>query len=134
MILGNCYRADKLIKDSLEKMIKDKHCKAEDAVKYESILAKVDIMKEEELNETIADLKLKSPEKSHELSKVFSLNLMFSTQIGPTGNNKGYLRPETAQGHFVNFKKLYDFNGGKIPFASAMIGLGFRNEISPRAV
>ncbi len=47
---------------------------------------------------------------------------------------KGYMRPETAQGIFVNFAKLLDFNGGKLPFAAAQIGLAFRNEISPRAV
>ncbi len=44
----------------------------------------------------------------------------------------GYLRPETAQGMFVNFAKLLEFNGGRLPFAAAQIGLGFRNEIAPR--
>jgi len=43
------------------------------------------------------------------------------------------LRPETAQGIFVNFKKLLTFNNGKMPFACAQIGLGFRNEIAPRS-
>jgi len=77
---------------------------------------------------------------------------MFDTQIGPTGKFKGYitflkskirflrsnpttrfLRPETAQGMFVNFKRLLEFNGGRLPFAAAQIGPAFRNEISPRA-
>ena len=44
-----------------------------------------------------------------------------------------YLRPETAQGHFVNFARLLEFNNGRLPFASAQIGRSFRNEISPRA-
>jgi glycyl-tRNA synthetase len=44
-----------------------------------------------------------------------------------------YLRPETAQGHFVNFSRLLEFNNGRVPFASAHIGKSFRNEISPRA-
>ena len=52
--------------------------------------------------------------------------------IGPTGQLVGYLRPETAQGLFVNFRRLLDFNQGKMPFAAAQIGLGFRNEIAPR--
>jgi len=39
--------------------------------------------------------------------------------IGPTGTFKGYLRPETAQGIFVNFKSFYDFNRNKLPFAVA---------------
>ena len=44
-----------------------------------------------------------------------------------------YLRPETAQGHFVNFSRLLEFNNARLPFASAQIGRSFRNEISPRA-
>jgi glycyl-tRNA synthetase len=57
---------------------------------------------------------------------------MFATEIGPTGNLKGFLRPETAQGIFVNFRKLIEFNNGRMPVAGAQIGLGFRNEISPK--
>ena len=57
---------------------------------------------------------------------------MFDTQIGPTGQFKGFLRPETAQGHFINFKRLLDSNNEQMPFASASIGKSFRNEISPR--
>lgn len=58
---------------------------------------------------------------------------MFDTAIGPSGDKKGYLRPETAQGQFLNFSKLLDFNNARMPFASASIGKSFRNEISPRA-
>lgn len=43
-----------------------------------------------------------------------------------------FLRPETAQGIFVNFKRLLEFNQGRLPFAAAQIGGAFRNEISPR--
>jgi hypothetical protein len=46
--------------------------------------------------------------------------------------SSGFLRPETAQGIFVNFKRLLAYNGGRLPFAAAQIGLAFRNEISPR--
>ena len=49
------------------------------------------------------------------------------------GLKKGYPRPETAQCIFVNFKRLLEYNGGKLPFAAAQIGLVFRNEITPRA-
>jgi glycyl-tRNA synthetase (class II) len=44
-----------------------------------------------------------------------------------------FLRPETAQGMFVNFKRLLEFNQGRLPFAAAQIGNSFRNEISPRS-
>lgn len=58
---------------------------------------------------------------------------MFQTSIGPNSNAPGYLRPETAQGQFLNFAKLLEFNMQQMPFASASIGKSFRNEISPRA-
>lgn len=44
-----------------------------------------------------------------------------------------FLRPETAQGIFLAFKRLYEFNNFKLPFAAAQIGQAFRNEISPKA-
>lgn len=59
--------------------------------------------------------------EGHELSKPFDFNLMFETRIGPEGTSVGYLRPETAQGLFVNFKRLLDFNGKKMPFAAAQV-------------
>lgn len=58
---------------------------------------------------------------------------MFETRIGPSGSGKGYLRPETAQGQFLNFQKLLEFNQQSMPFASASIGKSYRNEISPRS-
>lgn len=58
---------------------------------------------------------------------------MFSTSIGPSANLPGYLRPETAQGQFLSFSKLLEFNNAKMPFASASIGKSFRNEISPKS-
>jgi hypothetical protein len=66
------------------------------------------------------------------LSEPFPFNLMFPTSIGPAGNMPGFLRPETAQGIFVNFRRLLTANGGKLPFAAAQIGLAYRNEIAPR--
>lgn len=90
-------------------------------------------MEEKELDEVIVKYKIKAPDTNNDLLPAYKFNLMFDTPIGPQGAIKGYLRPETAQGHFVNFRKLLEFNGGKIPFASASIGLGFRNEISPRS-
>jgi len=74
--------------------------------------------------------------KSHDgnpISPPFPFNLMFETQIGPSGKFRGYMRPETAQSIFVNFKRLLEYNGGKLPFAAAQIGLAFRNEIAPRS-
>lgn len=58
---------------------------------------------------------------------------MFKTTLGPSSASPAYLRPETAQGQFLNFKKLLDYNQNSMPFASASIGKSFRNEISPRS-
>jgi len=71
---------------------------------------------------------------STELTEPRAFNLMFSTQIGPVANNdhKAYLRPETAQGIFTNFKNVLDSQSPKLPFGMAQIGKAFRNEITPR--
>ncbi|KYK61907.1 hypothetical protein DCS_03052 [Drechmeria coniospora] len=58
---------------------------------------------------------------------------MFKTTIGPSAAALVYLRPETAQGQFLNFRRLLEFGQGAIPFASATIGKSYRNEISPRS-
>jgi glycyl-tRNA synthetase len=57
---------------------------------------------------------------------------MLATTIGPSSKIPSYLRPETAQGIFLNFPRLLEQNGYKLPFGGAQIGLGFRNEIAPR--
>ncbi len=89
-------------------------------------------MKEKDLDKVIEELKIKAPETNNELSQALPFNLMFETLIGPTGTQKGYLRPETAQGIFINFRRLIEFNNGRMPFAAAQIGLGYRNEIHPK--
>ena len=73
-----------------------------------------------------------APATGNQLTAPFAFNLMFGTKIGPSGTLTGYLRPETAQGLFVNFRRLLDYNNGRVPFAAAQIGLGFRNEIAPK--
>jgi glycyl-tRNA synthetase len=64
--------------------------------------------------------------------EVFSFNLMFKTFIGPGSQRTGYLRPETAQGMFVDFTRLLRFYRDHLPFGAVQIGKSYRNEISPR--
>lgn len=107
---------------------------ADDVVKeYESVLAKIDGYSGKELGELMFKYDIGNPVNGDKLEPPKAFNLMFGTAIGPSGQLKGYLRPETAQGQFLNFNKLLEFNNGKTPFASASIGKSFRNEISPRA-
>lgn len=63
-----------------------------------------------------------------------TFNLMFKTQVGPVADdeNFAYLRPETAQGMFVNFKNVLDSTNRKLPFGIAQQGKSFRNEITPK--
>ena len=63
---------------------------------------------------------------------VEDFNLMFETSIGPGSGQPGYLRPETAQGIFVEFPRLKEYARGQLPFAVAQVGTAWRNEISPR--
>jgi len=68
------------------------------------------------------------------LTEARQFNLMFETKVGPLASDdaKAYLRPETAQGIFQNFKNVVDTGRVKIPFGIAQIGKAFRNEITPR--
>jgi len=63
---------------------------------------------------------------------VEDFNLMFETTIGPGTGTQGYLRPETAQGIFVEFPRLKEYARGQLPFAVGQIGTAWRNEIAPR--
>ena len=67
-----------------------------------------------------------------ELTEAKQFNLMFETHVGPAKEtaNKAYLRPETCQGIFINFKNVVDTMQPKLPFGIAQIGKGFRNEIT----
>lgn len=123
-------------KKKRKKKVKEiKAVKLDDEVvqEYETVLAKIDGYSGEELGELMVKYNIGNPVTGETLEPPKAFNLMFETAIGPSGQLKGYLRPETAQGQFLNFNKLYDFNNLKMPFASAAIGKSFRNEISPRA-
>ncbi|QSS55884.1 glycyl-tRNA synthetase [Histoplasma capsulatum var. duboisii H88] len=158
---GEIFRADHLVEEVLESRLKGdkeargqkvevdeekdakrkrkpketKAVKLDDALvtEYEEILAKIDNYNGEELGQLIARYDIKNPVTGGDVLPPVSFNLMFQTSIGPSGGVTGYLRPETAQGQFLTFQKLLDFNQQSMPFASASIGKSFRNEISPRS-
>ena len=119
-----------------KKKVKDaKAIKLDDPVvkEYEETLAKIDNYNGEELGLLITKFDIKNPSTGGALQPPVAFNLMFQTSIGPSSNLAGYLRPETAQGQFLTFQKLLEFNQQSMPFASACIGKSFRNEISPRS-
>jgi len=115
------YRADKLVEEYFEKH--NMHDKAS-AVKKENI---------EELDKQIHSLDIRCEKCGNKkFSKVEKFNLVFKTQVGPTSKEPAYLRPETAQGIFVDFYLLYQTHGIKLPALIGQAGKSFRNEISPR--
>ncbi|KPI42593.1 Glycine--tRNA ligase 1, mitochondrial [Cyphellophora attinorum] len=158
---GEIFRADHLVEQVLEaRLTADKEARgqkivveeAKDAKKkkvkavaaqklddatvkeYEETLAKIDNYGGPELGELIVKHDIKGPTSGAVLEPPKAFNLMFQTQIGPAADKpNGYLRPETAQGQFLNFAKLLEFNQQAMPFASASIGKSFRNEIAPRS-
>jgi glycyl-tRNA synthetase len=89
-------------------------------------------MSAEELTEVIGKNNIKCPECGGKLGTAYEFNLMFKTAIGPGGKRAGYLRPETAQGMFVDFPRLVKFYRDHLPFGATQIGKAYRNEISPR--
>ncbi|RZB39530.1 glycine--tRNA ligase [Asbolus verrucosus] len=130
---GECFRLDHLIKAHLEKIAADKKTTDDVKTDCQDIIIKLDGMNKAEMAAVMQKYNMKSPLTGNELTEPIEFNLMFGTQIGPSGLIKGFLRPETAQGIFVNFKRLLEFNQGRLPFAAAQIGNAFRNEISPRS-
>ncbi len=112
MKTGKRYRADHLLED-----------------------AGIDVrgMKLEDMAKIIKEKGIKSPE-GNLLGEVRQFNMMFKTHVGAMQDETSisYLRPETAQGMFVNFKNVMDSLHPKLPFGLAQIGKAFRNEIAPR--
>jgi glycyl-tRNA synthetase len=118
----NCkarHRADKLIEEAAEKEGKE-------------II--VDGLPFEKMEELVKEYNIACPEcGSHDFTSIRQFNLMFKTHQGVTesSSNEIYMRPETAQGIFVNFKNVQRTMRKKLPFGIAQIGKSFRNEITP---
>src|SRR5438132_6104622 len=89
--------------------------------------------REDHLREAQPEGELKCPVCGGDLSEPRQFNLMFKTHMGPVEDDSAvvYLRPETAQGIFVNFKNVLQFSRKKPPFGIAQVGKSFRNEITP---
>ncbi len=87
----------------------------------------------DQMTTAIKEKGIKSPE-GNPVSEVKQFNMMFKTHVGATQDETSisYLRPETAQGIFVNFKNILDTFHPRLPFGIAQIGKAFRNEIAPR--
>ncbi|MXV62960.1 glycine--tRNA ligase [Natronorubrum sp. JWXQ-INN-674] len=112
---GESHRADHVVEDNTE---------------YED----AESLPIPEVEEVIAEHQLVCPSCGAGLAgqAVETFNLMFATNIGPGDSDPGYLRPETAQGIFVEFPRLKEYARNQLPFGVTQIGRAYRNEISPR--
>ncbi|MBN2422626.1 glycine--tRNA ligase [Candidatus Woesearchaeota archaeon] len=100
----------------------------------EKLKIAADGIKADAINSLIDDNNLVCPKCSSDFKKAEDFNLMFEIQVGPKKDSESmaYLRPETAQLMFTDFKLVYDSARAKLPFGIAQMGRAFRNEISPR--
>ena len=115
------FRADKVIEDFCEK----------NGIALEG---SVDAWSKEEMEKFVVEKQIPCPScGKHNFTPIRQFNLMFKTFQGVTEDAKNtvYLRPETAQGIFVNFKNVQRTSRKKLPFGIAQIGKSFRNEITP---
>src|SRR6266496_3964970 len=87
-----------------------------------------------ETSEKLENTTRYNPENGGLLTEARAFNLMFKTYVGPVESeeNLAYLRPETAQAIFAQFKNVLDVSRQKVPFGICQIGKAFRNEINPR--
>lgn len=110
---GNIIRADHLIEEKLGHS--------------------VEAMSIDEMNKILVENDLRCPQCGKPLEPIQTFNLMLKLNVGPLKNAKtAYLRPETAQTIFMNFRNVMNSMRAKLPFGIAQIGHSYRNEISPR--
>ena len=125
------YRADHLVENKIEKYRKKGKQDRADALMDKLTAALGD---NEALKQLILDEGIKDPVSgTDDWTDVRQFNLMFQTQVGAVEGSASvaYLRPETAQGIFINFNNVVTATRKKLPFGIAQIGKSFRNEITP---
>jgi glycyl-tRNA synthetase len=125
------YRADNLIEEYIQKLRKKK--KYDKADELEKRLSEA--VEPMDYYKIIVEFEIPDPVSgSKEWTEVRNFNLMFKSFIGPVEDSSAvvYLRPETAQGIFVNFKNVMESSRKKVPFGIAQIGKAFRNEINTK--
>ena len=111
-----------------------KNSRADHIVEDETDLEEAEGLSIERIEEIFEENDLRCPNCGESLAgeKVEDFNLMFETSIGPDDSERGFLRPETAQGIFVEFPRFKEYMRNQLPFGITQIGKAYRNEISPR--
>ena len=129
------WEASEHVSKFIDFLIECKKCKEKfraDHLIEDKLKIKTEGLNKKQLEDIIKKNKLKCTKCGKELGEVEEFNLMFKTKVGPGKGEITYLRPETAQLIYLNFKNIINTSRQKIPFGIAQIGKAFRNEISPR--
>jgi glycyl-tRNA synthetase len=109
---GENYRADHLLEEAIRKS-------------YEGVPP-------QEIDKLLVEHKIGCPKCKAAFGPSKPFHMMFPLMIGPMGKDPAYLRPETAQGVYINFKREFEALRRHLPLGLAIVGRAFRNEISPR--
>ena len=115
------FRADKLLEDVMDARMAEKGVTEDLKTELTKVKNQADAYSKDELWAVFQKYQIKSPETKNDLTEPQEFNLMFPTPIGPLGGKGGYLRPETAQGIFLNFKFCLEQNAGNMPFGVAQV-------------
>jgi len=129
----NVFKASGHVDSFVDPVVKCRKCsniERADQILEEELKEKFEGLKPDELLDIIKKHKIKCQKCGGQFEEIGILNMMFPLTIG--NDVKAYLRPETAQGAYVNFNREFDCLRKKLPLGLAIIGKAFRNEISPR--
>ncbi len=127
---GFSERADQVIEQELHKQQADAKLNGDRRSPSDSTSFDFEGLSNDELTEIIRKHRIRCPKCRGELSEVGTLNMMFPLDVGQS--SKAYLRPETAQSVYVNFRREFEQLRKRMPLGLAIIGKAYRNEISPR--
>ncbi len=118
--------------DPLAKCSKCDFVERADYLIEKTLTKRVEGLSPEELTQLITKNKIKCPQCGASFKPVTILNMMFPLNMGATSANRAFLRPETAQSPYVNFKHQFELLRKVLPLGLALVGRAYRNEISPR--
>lgn len=118
--------------DPIVKCSKCNFVERADQILEKQLDEKFEGLSKEEMTSLIGKHEIRCPKCGGPLQEVSELNLMFPVEIGTYDKMKAYLRPETAQGSYLNFSREFNAMRKKLPLGLAVVGKAFRNEISPR--
>ncbi|MBS3166348.1 glycine--tRNA ligase [Candidatus Woesearchaeota archaeon] len=131
----NVFRASGHLENFIDPVVKCSKCEFQDRADHfveKNVKKRVEGFSLEQLTNLIKKNKLRCPLCKSEFLPVTILNMMFPLQMGVGSAQKAYLRPETAQSPYVNFKLQFELQRKKLPLGLGLIGRAYRNEISPR--